>query len=385
VGEVVSIWLFWGALSLLVYTYLGYPLLLTFLGSRKAPSELADALPTVTVVVAAHNEEHCIAQKVRNILEHDYPCEDLEVIIVSDGSTDRTESIVRSLAGPRVRLVTQPQRQGKNAALNRGTTVAQGEIVVFSDADAMLTAGALQHLVAPFCDATVGLVSGQGFYGAIGNGTPRVVSNAYVRYEAFLKYRESALGFVAAADGALYAMRRVLYQELPSTQVHDLFHPIQMALAGYRSVFVPQAYTVEPPSPDASSEYRRHVRIIAQGLLVFLIQTPRLLARGCVKAWWILLSHRFLRWSSAAFLLIAFVTNVALAGSAPIYTAFMAGQIGFYTLALAGAISERWHLPLRLLAVPYFFCVVSLAGVGGFLQFLRGEGQSTWTPTHSVS
>ena len=384
-GEMVSVGLFWGALSLLVYTYLGYPLLLALVGGRRVSSVPQLPLPTVTAVVAAYNEEHCIAQKVQNILEHDYPSEALEVIVVSDGSTDGTESILRRLACPRVRLISQPQRQGKNAALNRGTMAAQGDIVVFTDADAMLTAGALRQLVAPFGEPTVGLVSGQGLYGELGNGTPHVVSNAYVRYEAFLKCRESALGFVAAADGALYAMRRQLYEELPVTLVHDLFHPIQMVLAGHRSVFVPQAYTVEPPSADAGSEYRRHVRIIAQGFLVFLSQTPRLLASGCLKAWWMLLSHRFLRWCSAIVLLTAFLSNVTLTGSDPVYTVCMAGQIGFYGLALAGAISERWHLSLRLLAIPYFFCMVSLAGVGGFLKFLRGDRQSSWTPTGSMN
>jgi cellulose synthase/poly-beta-1,6-N-acetylglucosamine synthase-like glycosyltransferase len=218
----------------------------------------------------------------------------------------------------------------------------------------------------------------------MGPGTTRLVSNAYVQYEAFIKHHESALGFIAAADGALYAMRRSLYHELPVAQVHDLYHPIQMALAGYRSVFVPEAYTVEPPSPDASNEYRRHVRIIAQGFLVFLKQVPRLVACRHMTACWMLMSHRFLRWISGAFLAIAFVSNAILTNLAPLYTLLFMAQLSFYALALGGLLGEHWQLRSRVLALPYYFCVVSLAGVGGFLSCLHGNWQSTWTPTGEV-
>lgn len=378
--EMVAAWVFWGALSLLVYTYFGYPALLA-LSRAKTPIWRGGAPPTLTIIVAAFNEEQCIAQKVRNALDHDYPPERLEIIVVSDGSTDGTEAIVGRIDDDRVRLLTQPQRRGKNAALNRGAAEANGEIVVFTDADAMLTPGALRCLVAPFCDSAIGLVSGQGYYGAVGDGDARVVSNAYVRYEAFIKRREAALGFVAAADGALYAMRRSLYRSIPVTQVHDLFHPIQVAFEGYRSIFTPEAYTVEPPSQDARSEYRRHVRIIAQGFLVFLRQAPILVARGRAKILWMLLSHRFLRWISAVFLGLALITNAMLIGSSNLYALLFAAQLAFYTLAVGGAIGARCQVHLRLFAIPYYFCIVSLAGLGGLFSFLHGHRQAAWIPT----
>ena len=379
--EIALAWLLWGALSILLYTYGGYPLVLAMVGRRDKGIPTLRDFPKVSVVVAAHNEERCMAQKVRNVLEHDYPPDRLELIVVSDGSTDRTEAIVHALDEPRVRLMRQPQQQGKNAALNRGIAVARGDVVVFTDASALLTPGALQRLLAPFREPAVGLVSGQGYYGTLGNDTTQVVSNAYVRYESFIKRHEASLGFIAAADGALYAMRRELCRALPVTQVHDLLHPIDVAREGYRSVFVPEAFTVEPPSHDAKSEYRRHVRIIAQGIVVFLAQTPRLLSQGCFTEWWMLLSHRFLRWISSMFLLVAFVANVALARSHPIYAVLMTGQLAFYTLALGGAVGERRKVPLRLLAVPYYFCVVSLAGFEGALRFLSGRKQAAWVPT----
>lgn len=379
-GSVVEA-LFWLSVAILVYTYCGYPALLTLVARRGRHGARGAEPPMVSVVVAAYNEESCIAAKIDNLLQHDYPSEHLEVLVVSDGSTDRTDEIVRGFAGHRVRHLIQPVRQGKNLALNRGAREAHGAILVFTDANALLVPGALHRLVAPFADPSVGLVSGQGLYGELGNGTTRTVSNAYVRYESFIKQRESTLGFVAAADGALYAMRRELYAELRSNQVHDLLHPIQVALLGRRSAFEPDAFTVEPPSQDAAKEFRRHVRIIAQGFLVFLTQAPVLFLARKFGALWMLFSHRLLRWTSASLLLAALVSNVALLGTGPVYTVTLAGQALFYALALTGAVGERLHLRLRLLAVPYFFCVVSLAGVAGFLEFVRGRGHATWLPT----
>jgi cellulose synthase/poly-beta-1,6-N-acetylglucosamine synthase-like glycosyltransferase len=373
---------FWGAMAIVVYTYLGYPLFLSLLTRRRAATAPADArLPSVSIVVAAFNEETWIGRKIENLLRHDYPHALREVIVVSDGSTDATDAIVARFDDPAVRLLRQPRRSGKNAALNRGSAVARGDVLVFTDANALLAPGALRRLVAPFADPVVGLVSGQGLYGELGNDTARVVSNAYVRYESFLKQREAILGFVAAADGALYAMRRELYRELPSHWVHDLMHPIDVALGGRRSRFEPDAFTVEPPSSDAGREFQRHIRIIAQGFVVLLAHVRRLLAAGCLKELWMLVSHRALRWTSAVFLLAGLATNLALVREHPIYGVTLSAQLAFYALALAGAVAERLAIRVRILAVPYYFCVVSAAGIGGFWRFLAGSGHTTWQPT----
>jgi cellulose synthase/poly-beta-1,6-N-acetylglucosamine synthase-like glycosyltransferase len=373
---------FWGAAVALLYAYFGYPATLALATRRKVVERRTEgALPTVSVIVAAFNEEACVGRKLLNLLRHDYPDAQMEVIVVSDGSTDRTDAIVASITDPRVRLLRQPERAGKNLALNRGVAVAHGDILVFTDANAMLAPGALRRLVAPFTDPAVGLVTGQGLYGEMGDDTPRVVSNAYVRYESFLKRREAALGFVAAADGALYAMRRDLYRSLPPNWVHDLFHPIDVALRGRLARFEPGAFTVEPPSPDAGREFQRHVRIIAQGFVVFLAHAPRLLRAGRLKELWMLASHRALRWTSAVFLLVALGTNVALVDDHALYAGTMAAQVLFYGLAAAGAVAERLAIRVRLMALPYYFCVVSAAGVGGFVRFLAGSGHTTWQPT----
>lgn len=369
---------FWTSGAMLVYVYLGYPLLLALRGRRRSLPDRGD-VPFVSVIVAAYNEEACIGEKVKNVLEHDYPADRLELLVVSDGSTDATEAIVAGLAGPRVRLLSLPARQGKNMALNRAAREARGEVLVFTDANAMLAPGSLRRLVAPFADPAVGLVSGQGLYGE-GGHTTRVVTNAYVRYESFIKRREAALGFLAAADGALYAMRPALYAPLRRDQVHDLAHPIQVALAGARSAFVAEAVTVEPPSRGAASEFHRQVRIIAQGFRIFLTEAPRLLWHGRLLELWMLASHRLLRWISALFLVVALGTNLQLLGRHPVYALCLMGQSLFYGTALAGAVAERLGMPLRILAVPYYFCVVSAAGIRGFFHFLLGRGHATWLP-----
>lgn len=371
---------FWLAIGLVVYAYIGYPTLLALLPKRQAAGAVPpdDALPTVTMVVAAHNEEDVIGQKILNTLRHDYPEDKLDVLVVSDGSTDGTEANVMKRRGSRVRLAVQTPQRGKNDAINLGVRHARGEIVVFTDANAMMAPGSLRALVAPFADEEVGLVSGRGLYGTFEANTPRAVSNAYVRYETFIKEREASLGFLAAADGALYALRRELHRELRWNQVHDLMHPILVTLLGKRSDFAGEAFTVEPPSKDAAAEFRRHVRIIAQGFLVFVGQAPFLAEQGKWKELFLLTSHRPLRWLSGIFLAAAFASSLALALDSTFYLALVLLQLAFYAAALGGALGERINVKLRLLAIPYYFCVVSVAGFSGLMQVLRGHSHVSW-------
>src|SRR5262249_42144423 len=217
-----------------------------------------------------------------------YPPQRLEVIVVSDGSTDGTDEIVRAFADRRVRLVRQDPRAGKSLALNRGVAVASGDVLIFTDANALFGPDSLGRLAASFQDPPVGRVSGQGLYAAGDAQAPRAVGNGYVRYEAFIKSREGRLGFVAGADGAIYALRRELYEDLGAAEVNDLLHPIQATLAGYASGFDGHAYTVEPPSKNSASEFRRHVRISAQGMTLLAAWLPRLVAAGRWRAIWIL-------------------------------------------------------------------------------------------------
>lgn len=372
---------FWLAGALLAYTWVGYPLVLRRLAARRrAPkAPFASARPRLSVVVAAYNEAGCIREKIDTTLAQPYPAGSLEVIVVSDGSTDATDAIVARHPDGRVRLIRQEPRAGKSSALNRGAVAACGEILVFTDANAMFARGALARLAAPFADPTVGLVTGHGLYAAT-TGDARAVSTGYVRYEAGLRSGESALGFQASADGAIYALRRDLYRELHAAEVNDLLHPIQVALAGHTCRFEPDAYTVEPPSHDGAQEFRRHVRIVAQGMHLLRRWLPSLIAARRWGPVWMLLSHRALRWTTAPSLAVLLSANLMLLDHGPVYTLGLLGQGAFYALALAGWAAERAGRSVGRLAIPYYFCLVAAAAPAGFYRFVRGGAQAVWAP-----
>jgi cellulose synthase/poly-beta-1,6-N-acetylglucosamine synthase-like glycosyltransferase len=374
---------FWVAAALLAYVWVGYPLLLRLLRGRRRPvsPSTSETMPRLSVIVAAYNEAGCISAKLDGTLGQGYPAQRLEVIVVSDGSTDGTDAIVRAHPDRRVRLVRQDPRAGKSAALNRGVAAARGDVLVFTDANALFGPGALAALAAPFADPRVGVVSGQGLYGSSADLDARVVSGAYTRYEAAIKVGESALGFLASTDGAIYGMRRDLYAELQPNEVNDLLHPIQAILAGARSRFAPDAYTVEPPSSGGRQEFRRHVRIVAQGMHLLRRWLPILVARRAWCAVWMLLSHRLLRWATAPALLTLLVANVVALPRGGVYTLTLAGQAVFYAVVLAGGLADRAGRGLGSLAVPYYFCVVAAAQMGGLVRFLRGGAQAVWSPT----
>jgi glycosyltransferase involved in cell wall biosynthesis len=371
---------FWLAAALLAYTWLGYALLLRLLAWRRParpPSE--PARPSLSVIVAAFNEAGCIREKLDTTLAQRYPGQRLEIIVVSDGSTDGTDAIVARHPDPRVRLIRQDPRAGKSSALNRGAAVARGELLVFTDANAMFAPEALARLAAPFADARVGLMTGHGLYADV-TGDARAVSSGYVRYEALLRSGESALGFQSSADGAIYALRRSLYRELRAAEVNDFLHPIQAALQGFTSGFEPGAYTVEPPSKSGSQEFRRHVRIVAQGMALLRHWLPALIAARRWGPVWMLISHRALRWTSSPALLVLLLGNLLLLDRGVFYLATLLGQLAFYLLALAGWAAERAGRGLGRLAIPYYFCLVAAAGTAGFYRFLRGGAQAVWTP-----
>jgi glycosyltransferase involved in cell wall biosynthesis len=371
---------FWLAAALLAYTWIGYALVLRLrAGRRPGPPAGEPACPSLSVVVAAFNEAGCIREKLDTTLAQRYPTARLEIIVVSDGSTDGTDGLVARHPDPRVRLIRQEPRAGKSSALNRGVAAARGEVLVFTDANAMFGPDALARLAAPFADPGVGLVSGQGLYAATA-GDARAVSGGYVRYEAALRQGESALGFQASADGAVYALRRGLYRELQATEVNDLLHPIQATLAGFTSRFEPEAYTVEPPSSDGGQEFRRHVRIVAQGMHLLRHWLPPLVVARRWDAVWMLISNRALRWTTAPSLVVVLVASLALREHGAVYTTALAGQAAFYALALGGWAAERGGRRLGRLAIPYYFCLVAAAGTAGFYRCLRGGAQAVWAP-----
>ena len=373
--------LFWLAALAVAYTWVGYPLAVALAGRLAArPASGRQRPPRLSVVIAAYNEAACIAEKLRSTLTQQYPWDRLEVIVVSDGSTDATDAIVSRYPDRRVRLIRQEPRSGKSRALNRAVAASIGDILVFTDANALFVPDALIRLAAPFADSEVGLVSGQGLYTSSPRSDAPVVSNGYVRYEALLRSSEAALGALAGADGAIYALRRDHYRELDGAEVNDFLHPIVVALDGGQCRFVPEACTIEPASSDATQEFRRHVHIIAQGIHIVLDWLPKLVAAGCWKTVWMIVSHKVLRWTTVAALGAMLLSNLALLSDSPVYVATLATQGAFYALAGAGWLAERCGRSIGRLALPYYFCVVSLAGLAGIVRFIRSGADAVWAP-----
>src|SRR5262249_28875794 len=322
---------FWAAAVLLAQTYFLYPLWLLLL-SRLRPAWRGTPVrprswPAVSLVVAAHDEAGCIEEKLRNSLALDYPPDRLEVLIGSDGSTDRTDALVQGCTDPRVHLSSAP-RAGKTSVLNRCIPAARGDIVVLADANTRIEPGALKALVRHFADPRVGAVCGRL---QLYNPTrAEYEESAYWRYESWLKALEGTQGAVVGANGGLYAMRRELFTPLPpSTIVDDFVIALRLLDQGYRVLYEPEALAAEESGEDCGREFGRRARIAA-GNFQSLGLVPGLLSplRGFPAfAFW---SHKVLRWCAPALMLVALAANAALLDR-PFYRFTMAVQVGFYS------------------------------------------------------
>lgn len=363
--------LFWGSLGALAWTHAGYPLAAATLArARSRPVRKDDISPSVSVVVAAHDEETLIAQRVENLLGQQYPADRLEVVVASDGSTDRTDEIVAALAerDPRVRLLRCP-RAGKVATQNRAVRETNSEIVAFTDANARWEPDALALLVRNFADPDVAYVCGGHRYDAA-DGTNR--ESAYWRYESWVRRSESALGSITGGIGPIYAVRRRDYVENDPQIGHDLGFPYLMTQRGRRAVYEPAAVAMERPSRNIEDEYRRKVRMLAQSWLQVL--TGRMFRGGGPLYLAQIVSHRLLRYGSGILHVVLFATSIPLARERGAYRAALAGQLVWVVLAAAG----RLRLRVPAAALAYYYFLVTLATLSGLVRYLRSGSPVVW-------
>ena len=326
--------------------------------------------PSVTVVVAAHDEEDVIGRRVENLLELDYPPDRLEVVVASDGSTDGTDAAVEALAAgdARVRVARRP-REGKTAAQDAVVADLTSEVVAFSDANSTWAPDALRKLVRSFADADVGYVCGR-LELERPDGTSR--EPLYWRYELWVRESESELAGITAGNGAIYAVRREDYRESDPRLGHDLGFPYLMAQHGRRSVYEPDALAFEKASSDSEDEFGRRVRMHAQGWLHLL--SGRMLQRAEPLYLAQLVSHRVLRYASGLLHLALFASSLALARRAPVYRTALAAQLAWLGLAAAG----RLRLPLPGAAIAYYYLLVTAATLAGLARCLRGDVPAVW-------
>jgi cellulose synthase/poly-beta-1,6-N-acetylglucosamine synthase-like glycosyltransferase len=368
-------------MSVALLVSFGYPALLYVL-SRLRPRAVARGpiRPDVTLVVPAHDEEAVIEEKIRNSLALDYPEGRLEVLIVSDGSTDETDAIARRYEGGSLRLA-RLERSGKAAALNEGVRQARGEIVVFSDANSLLDPDGLVHLVENFADPAVGGVCGNKKYRAArGADATEGGENLYWRYDKWQKGRESAIGSIFAADGTLYAIRKSLYVPMEDpAQADDIAISTRVVLQGRRLLFEPLAVAWEEAPVEGCQEFRRKIRVTNHSVRALLNLGAALFRSGFYSVE--LLSHKLLRHLVPFFLIPLFLSNVALAFGHGLFRMLLGFHLLFYASALLGATLRRSPLGRsRLFAIPYYFTLVNAAAFLGVLSILRGERVKAWTP-----
>ena len=376
--------LFWTLVGAVFWTYAGYPCLLAIL-ALVPRRRFVDATiePTVTVIIAAYNEEKHIAQKLTTTLGQDYPKAKLEIIVASDCSTDQTHAIVEQFRDQGVSLVILPQRGGKTAAQNAAAEQAKGEILVFTDATTILRADAIRVLVQGFADPRVGCIDAPhesvSQAGTIVGRGGRI----YRSYESKIKELEARVNSLVGVTGCLYAVRRALYEPINPELISDFIIASKIYSKNYISISSRGIDTQEIAHEDASREFEMRVRIVIRSIHG-LVREARMLnpfRYGFFS--FQLLSHKVMRYLVPEFLLgtLLLSLTLALSGSswAGLYGWLFAGQIALYFVALLGWLSLRFKIPVPLLHIPFYFVISNLAALWGFLKYLRGERKITWT------
>jgi cellulose synthase/poly-beta-1,6-N-acetylglucosamine synthase-like glycosyltransferase len=372
----------WLAIGLIVYVFVGYPLAVWLLARlRPWPVARADITPAVTLLVSAFNEASVIGRKIENSLALDYPHERLEIIVISDASTDATDEIVHSFEGRGVTLLRMAERGGKTLGLNAAVAWARGEVIVFSDANILYAPDALRKLVRNFADPAVGCVTGDSRYDEAPNSAAHREEDTYWGYERFIRTYESRIGSTVGGDGAIFAIRRELYRPLAADAINDFVVPLRIVLEGHRAVFEPAAIGVEPSAGSFKREFRRKRRIVNRSWRAIMG------LRGILSPWrsglfaWQVWSHKVLRW-----LMLPLVV-AAGAGSVLAYDAGLVYQLGAWgfgaslTLAAIGGImQERSNGLGRLVHTAYYFYVVNVAAMLGIISAFGGRIETTWVP-----
>jgi cellulose synthase/poly-beta-1,6-N-acetylglucosamine synthase-like glycosyltransferase len=339
----------------------------------------ADGEPTVTVIIAAYNEQAGIALKLKSLLTLDYPAGRLDIIVASDGSTDGTDKIVESYCEAGVTLLRVEGRQGKTACQNAAVAIAQGDILVFTDATTRLDDGALKALVQPFADDSVGCVAGSLVYEQGGSSLTASGGVVYWSYELSLRAAESRLSSLVGVSGCLYAVRRTVYQPIDARLISDFVIALRVWAQGLRTVLEPAAICFEQTHDHAASELAMRVRVAIRSINA-LVSERRMLNPVRYGAFaWQLWSHKLLRYASPFFWLAAFVSNLWLANNW-LYFALLVGQLALIIAGLAGLALHDRGFRLPLLNKPYYFLLTNVASFIAAARFIAGERMVTWKP-----
>lgn len=336
-----------------------------------------DFEPTVSLIIAAHNEEQVIAQKIKNSLALDYPGDKLEIIVASDGSLDATNEIVKNYKEKNIKLVSHPRNRGKTIIQNQAAELAHGDILVFSDATGMYETDAIGQLVRHFAHKEVGCV-----IGTVCDSTSQVSSitaanYAYFAYENSLRKLESDIGILAVGTGSIFAVRRSLYQPLPSYVSDDFVTPMNIVEKGYRVIYEPGAISLDEISDNIRGKFTQKVRIVTLDLPGFFCKHALINPFRFPLVAWSLISHKLMRWLVPVWLVLLIFANFFLLGI-PFYRLTLLVQIVFYLLAIIGWRMQVMGKKIKLFYIPFYFCLLNAAALKGLVNFLSGVRIESW-------
>ena len=373
--------LFFISIFMIFYIYLGYPLLVFVWAHMNGKSiKKSQIFPSVSILISAFNEEEHIENTILNKLQLDYPKEKLQIIVISDGSTDKTDEIVKRYESECVQLIRQYPRAGKTSALNLAAPHAKGDILVFSDANSIYASDALRHLVANFSDPSVGYVTGKMIYTRVDGRAMGEGCSTYMKYENFLRHYESLLGSIVGVDGGIDACRKELYQPMNPDQLPDFVLPLKVVAQSYRVVYEEKALLKEPSLSASIDEYRMRVRVALRALWA-LNDMKHLLsfARTGIFAWQ-LWSHKVLRYLGFCFLFVVYISNLILITSAPIFKLLFIAQNILYLGATASPFFEKKGFNFKLMYFVFYFSLVNIAFAHALMRFILRQKQILWTP-----
>jgi len=378
---------FWIGLFIIFYAFVGYGILLFILikikrlvsGTPIIPETVN--LPTCALIVAAYNEESVIEEKIKNSIDLIYPENKLSFLFITDGSTDNTAEIVAQY--PQIKHMHSAARMGKMAAVHRAVATVDSDVIVFTDANTFLNTEAIVNICRHYANPKVGAVAGEKRVHISETADATAGEGFYWKYESKLKIWDSELYSVVGAAGELFSVRTALYQPVPSNAIIDDFM-ISMLIAekGYKIVYEPQAYALETASEDIGEEMKRKVRIAAGGLQSIIWLKSLLLPFKLPVLSFQYISHRVLRWTVVPFLMIlVLLLNILIvvSGNSPfIYQLILFFQVIFYGMSSLGWLLEKRQIKVKILFIPYYFCMMNYAVIRGIFRFAAGRQSAVW-------
>ena len=374
--------LFYIFLLLIIYVYFGYPLLTFVVGSFKSKKikRVETHRPYVSLTIAAYNEELRIEEKLKNSLELEYPNDKLEIIVFSDGSTDNTNEIVKNYTKRGIKLIELQRRKGKTAGQNIAVEQAKGEIIVFSDANAIYKKNAINKIVRNFSDNSVGGVCGELTYLKDNKSMIGEAEDVYWNYEKFLKKNENNFFSILGANGSIYAVRKNLYVPLAENIISDFIEPLKILEQGYRFIYEPDALSFEQSNSDYKQEYKRKKRIVNRSFYSLLKHKEFLNPLKYPLLSFQLISHKIFRWMVLPFLFILFFSNIFLLKET-LFQLFFVGQVIFYLISFTGYLATKKGFSNIILYSPFYFCLVNFASMKGIFDYLiKRQNIVAWEP-----